>query len=282
MRIGIIGLGKAGLSMALLLKHAGHELRFFDHHQEACIKAADRFGQENVVSQEDLMAWSQWVMLSVTDDQIQNVCDRLIFSPNTEGVCHLSGALGPEALGSAPKHVLRAAIHPIRAFASITEKVSDFDTTFFGFSGVPQAQALAVWQLLLPACADRLIAIPAASRALYHSAAVMASNFVVPLLAAALEAYRLAGVPEQSAKTIIHQLVASVLDNFEALPLEAVLTGPLVRGDTATTQKHLETLKEHAPQLKETYQHYAQATLPLAKEHLSDAQFAAVSELLRR
>ncbi len=280
MRIGIIGLGKAGLSMALLLKNAGHELRFYDSQKEACHQAALRFGQENVISQEALMAWSQWLILSVTDDQIQTVCDHLIFSPHTEGVCHLSGALGPEALGSAPKYVLRAAIHPIRAFASITEKVSDFDTTFFGFSGVPEA--LAVWQQALPDCADRLLVIPTASRALYHSAAVLASNFVVPLLAAALEAYQLAGVPEQNAKTIIHQLVASVLDNFEGLPLDAVLTGPLVRGDTATTQKHLDALKEQAPQLEKTYRRYAQETLPLAKEHLSEVQFQAVSALLRR
>ena len=81
-----------------------------------------------------------------------------------------------------------------------------------------------------------------------HVAAVMVSNFTNHLYALA-KAYCLR---EQLDFTLLLPLITSVADRLHDHEPAAVQTGPAVRNDEATIQKHLELLQQH-PALKALY-----------------------------
>jgi predicted short-subunit dehydrogenase-like oxidoreductase (DUF2520 family) len=80
-------------------------------------------------------------------------------------------------------------------------------------------------------------------RALYHSAAVLASNYVDVLLAKAVELLREAGWSEREAIEGVVPLAEGVLTNVRHRGPVAALTGPVRRGDVNTVERHLAALQ---------------------------------------
>ena len=83
------------------------------------------------------------------------------------------------------------------------------------------------------------IEIPRAERAVYHAAAVIASNFPVTLAALAEGMLSRIGVESVAAHRAVRALMAASVENLAAAPraLDA-LTGPIARGDVATVRAH--------------------------------------------
>jgi predicted short-subunit dehydrogenase-like oxidoreductase (DUF2520 family) len=102
---------------------------------------------------------------------------------------------------------------------------------------------------LAGALGARTLALPDGERdrALYHAAAVVASNFPVALAALAEALFARAGVGGEAARDATRQLMRGALDNLDAHPPRAALTGPVVRGDAATVLRHLGALSDDGP-----------------------------------
>jgi predicted short-subunit dehydrogenase-like oxidoreductase (DUF2520 family) len=75
----------------------------------------------------------------------------------------------------------------------------------------------------------------------------------------------------------MHPLQMATLDNVARLGTGAALTGPAVRGDTATITRNLEALAEHAPDTIDAYVAMCRVALDLAvgAGRLSEAGRAA-------
>jgi hypothetical protein len=82
-------------------------------------------------------------------------------------------------------------------------------------------------------------------RALYHAAAVLAGNAPLALLSVASELLVAAGLEPDIAEQGLLALLEGALANARRVGPRAALTGPVVRGDTATVARHLEALHEH-------------------------------------
>jgi predicted short-subunit dehydrogenase-like oxidoreductase (DUF2520 family) len=85
-------------------------------------------------------------------------------------------------------------------------------------------------------------------RAAYHAAAAMASNFLVILETAAERVAQTAGVSRDTLAPLVRQSA----ENWAAHG-RAALTGPHVRGDHATIERHRAALTERAPDLLPLY-----------------------------
>jgi len=96
---------------------------------------------------------------------------------------------------------------------------------------------------------SHVVEIAAADKARYHAAAVMASNFLPPLLDAACRLLERAGIPYDEALPALLPLVRGTLSNIEERGLEASVTGPIPRGDVETVDLHLRALDPHDKQL---------------------------------
>lgn len=166
-------------------------------------------------------------------------------------VVHCSGALGLEvlaALRSERPDVVVGALHPLQTFASADARV--LDGVWAAIDGPLAVTDLAVELGLRPFVVDD------ASRALYHAAAVVASNHLVALLGQVTRLAGAAGVPAEA----FWPLVRTSLANVEVHGPESVLTGPVARGDLPTVAAHVAALP--APE-RATYRALAREALTL-------------------
>ena len=113
------------------------------------------------------------------------------------------------------------------------------------------------------------------SKASYHASAVMASNLVVSLLAEACAVARDAGI-DQPEKPLV-KLALGALEQVANLGALDALTGPVVRGDTATIAKHLQALPATAAPV---YRSLSIRALAIARERNVDRQAAEEIERL--
>ncbi len=104
--------------------------------------------------------------------------------------------------------------------------------------------------------------IPEERRAVYHAAASIASNFLVALEESAADLLADAGAPD--ARELLAPLVLRTAANWSERGA-AALTGPIARGDEATVTRHLEALRETAPELVPLYETLAARTRALRR-----------------
>jgi predicted short-subunit dehydrogenase-like oxidoreductase (DUF2520 family) len=110
----------------------------------------------------------------------------------------------------------------------------------FGVEGDGDARALA--ERLVAACEGRVLSIRPGGKALYHAAAVFASNYAVALLSIAGRLMGEAGIAAEDAQPALTALAAGAVENVAALGPAAALTGPVARGDAETVARHLARL----------------------------------------
>ncbi len=100
--------------------------------------------------------------------------------------------------------------------------------------------------------------VPEEHRGAYHAAAAMSSNLLVALEESAAELLERAGVGPPS-RELLAPLVVRTAANWAARGPEA-LTGPIARGDSETIDRHLEALREVAPELIPVYESLTERT----------------------
>lgn len=158
--------------------------------------------------------------------------------PTPSVALHTSGLHDASAIG--PLRDCGAAVgacHPLVAIASPGN--GRFRGVTFGLDGDPEAVALA--SALVGLLGGRPCRIRPEARPLYHLGAVFGSNFLVACLSVAAEL--LAGsaeaLPDRDALAALLPLARSALDNLEREGLPDGMTGPFVRGDIGTVERHL-------------------------------------------
>ena len=109
----------------------------------------------------------------------------------------------------------------------------------------------------------------------------MSCGYLVALLKAAADMWQAMGVPLEEALPIIVTLAKSTLANVSGAGIDASVTGPLVRGDTTTLERHLEALEGRLPRLIPLYCSLSLESLPLAKEKVSREKLEAMDWLIK-
>ena len=142
-------------------------------------------------------------------------------------------------------------MHPLQTFSDIAAAVKSLPGTYFAVDGdEPAAEAA---REMAAALGGRSFCVPPEKRALYHAAACVASNYTVALLHAAARMLAAVGMPEREALAALAPILRATLENAQALgPLQA-LTGPIVRGDVETVDKHLRSIDELSPEESTVY-----------------------------
>ncbi len=162
---------------------------------------------------------------------------------------HTSGALASdvlEPLRSAGLTLL--AFHPVQAL-TIASDPSVLIGSAAGLDGGARAVESGQW------LAHRLGMVPVVvdpnRKAIYHAALSVASNFTVTLAALAHDLLHHAGVEKPGA--VVAPLLRGTVANLAGLSPEHALTGPIVRGDASTVERHLSTIADVAPHALPTY-----------------------------
>ena len=204
----------------------------------------------SAVSPAALVARCTCVVLAVPDDQIAATCAALPWRAG-QAIVHSSGALDLGALGAAAaRGALRGCVHPLQSFPDRGGNPERFAGIRCGVEA--DRALLRPLTALVRALGATPLSLRGVDRAGYHAAAVLASNYVVALHAAAERAWALSGLPARSARSALASLTLGAATALQARTLERALTGPLARGDVRTLQGHLRAL-DAAPELRALY-----------------------------
>jgi predicted short-subunit dehydrogenase-like oxidoreductase (DUF2520 family) len=293
--IGFIGAGAAGSTLARALAARGARITAVaarDHSHAEALAAA--LPDVAVATPQGVADQSDVVFLAVPDDAITLLAQVLSWG-HGQAVVHLSGALPAAALAEAARRGARiAALHPLMTFPRMPLD-TPVDMILARLAGCAWALEAADPNLtseltrIVSALDGHVIALAPGDRVPYHIAAVLASNYVVALVGAAIRLWSDMGVPQDEALQALLPLLRGTIESLERAGLPAALTGPVARGDTGTIAAHLAWLREQrasSPELAalpEAYVALARLVLPLAqaKGALTPEAAARLENLLR-
>ena len=224
--------------------------------ESACVVGAGRVGKAmaarlgeriptRVGGRELDCADAELVLLCVPDRVIAEVAAAI---PTGPWVAHTSGACRLDAL--AP-HTRRFSLHPLQTFA-LDRGPEQLDGAWAAVSGESD-EALSAARELAEFLGLKTFELDDEARPLYHAAAHFASAYLVTLHDVAAELMDAVGAPPEALEPLMLRTVENGFDH----------TGPLVRGDWETIDRHAEAIGARRPQLLALYRALAETEAAL-------------------
>lgn len=255
LRIGVIGVGRAGSALGAALARAGHPVvAAYAVSDSSVERARTLLPNAQLLGMEDVVASSDLVLLAVPDDALAALAESLEFTPG-QFVVHCSGRYGVGVLAPArARGALPLALHPAMTLTGTSLDVERLSGAPFGVTA-PDPLRMAA-EALVVEMGGEPVWIPEEARTLYHTALAHTANHLVTLVASGVEMLAQAGV--ESPARVLAPLVHASLDNALRMGYPA-LTGPVVRGDAQTVAAHVQALA-YDPQLQAAYVALARLT----------------------
>lgn len=246
MKFGIAGSGNVATHLSKALVDGGAEcLVVYSRTADHARSLADQIGADYTSDLWGFFSRSQVadvVLLSVSDNAIPGVASAC---PEGYGpvVLHTSGSTPIEVLAGVPDY---GVLYPMQTFSK-ERAVSLSEVPFFVEYSSHRAEEV-IHSLVRSLGSSQVQQLSSEDRMRVHMAAVFGCNFVNHLYAMAAECLEGTGVPFHALEPLLRETLRKALSNS---PFE-VQTGPAVRNDTLTMDKHLRLLESH-PHLSEVY-----------------------------
>lgn len=244
-RIVLVGSGNIASSVGVALTKAGHSIvQVYSATLTHAQQLAGVVGAAVAVSPVHLVTDADFYLLAVPDNAIEQVAQQLP-ATQTGIVLHTSGSTAMEVL--APHCIRYGVLYPLQTFSK-KHIIADF-------SEIPiftEACSPAVGEqvtLLARSLSKRVEPMDSVKRRTLHVAAVFSCNFVNHLFAVAFELLRKQDIAVEYLRPLVEETVRKAFESGK--PFE-VQTGPAVRKDMGTLQKHIDLL-EQDPLKKQLY-----------------------------
>jgi len=268
-KIAIIGAGKVGGAIAILLKERGYTVsgvasRSFD----SALILGSRVGAPAYRSPEDAAGGADIVFITTPDREIagvsKHISDLGAVGPG-QVVAHTSGAHPSGHLeGVRERGALAVSIHPLQSFADVETAIKNLPGSYFALEG--DQDALPAAQQVVADLGGRAFDINAEDKALYHAAACIASNYLVSLLHLSTGLYEKFGLSRREAFQALLPLVQGTINNIESVGPVQALTGPVARGDVSTIREHLPAMAGAGGEENRLYHMLGRYTVRIAME----------------
>ncbi|MFO8029390.1 MAG: DUF2520 domain-containing protein [Cyclonatronaceae bacterium] len=275
----IIGTGRLGSSLALRLHSKGYFIRsLYNRSLNSCERIADLTGTKIFGTFPAIPAdLGDIVFLCLPDDQISAFAHKTGVIAEGPAWVHTSGATPAEALlPLSPDGKGIAAMHPVQTF-TVKNRETAFNQCFVTLQGDPLL--CSDLKKIMEAIGGRPLMVDQRQKTAIHAAAVFVCNYMAPLFEASQDLLRGNGI-DARARDLFAPMVRQAVENLLAHPPAEVLTGPVIRGDAGTIDRHLEILR-NTPKWDPLYRELGRATLELART-LKDRDESADPELMKR
>ncbi len=245
-RVAILGAGRAGCSLYAALKARDYRLSLLWTRSEASARAAQAEGFPSTWGPlPSSLKEAELVFLAVSDGAVASLAGALasgqLVRPGAV-VAHLAGSLDLAPLRPL-KEASLGSLHPLVSMASRQAKLEGAACAIEAGDVRAAARLEAVAKDL-----GLFVVRPKGDRARYHAAACIVGNYPQVLLEAALRLLVGTGLTRDEARRALAPLLRGATENAIARDGVQGLSGPIVRGDTAVVERHLEALRAD-PQL---------------------------------
>ncbi len=242
MDIVIIGSGNVAAVLGRKFIAAGHDIiQVYSRNAAAATELAYEWNSESTNYKSTINKNADVYLIAVTDDALEDVTDQLKLPGKV--IAHTAASVPKEILKNVSEHY--GVFYPLQSLRKDMTALPDVPV-FFDGNDTKTKNILE--QLAHSISAGQVVEAGDDTRLKLHVAAVVVSNFVNHLYSLAEDYCRKEGLDFKQLLPLIEE-TAGRLKNTS--PKEAQ-TGPAIRHDSETIQKHLELLKAH-PQLKNIY-----------------------------
>jgi predicted short-subunit dehydrogenase-like oxidoreductase (DUF2520 family) len=255
--LNLIGCGRVGQTLARLWHDAGmvRVAGLYSKNPASAQAAALFVGAGEVCPRLQALPEAELWLIATPDTAIAEVAQQLAtaHANRQPGLAlHCSGFLSSAVLEPLRAQGWHAAsAHPVRSFAEPALAVQGFKGTPVALEG--DAPACDAARQLFEAVGARCFDIEAASKPLYHAAAVFANNFSTVLQGVAQDLWQHCGIAPDMARELDVALLASTLANLQTQTPTQALTGPAARGDAAVVQAQGEAVAQWDANAGELY-----------------------------
>lgn len=267
--IVLIGSGRFGQSVGYLLEQAGADLAIRTTRTNAALRLnfkstpktllydSKQQGKLKTLSDELEGLSDILVLIAVHDDELKRVAEQiseLRLSWKNCSVIHGSASFDEKILKPFAERGARlGALHLTCPISSPVEKFTPSSAfTFCGDKDLGE-----VLTQVITAAGYEFIKLNDVNRTLYHSGCVMAAGHVAALITVAGEILATSGIAENEVKKILYSLLTAQSQGLQNLDegqaISKLLTGPFIRRDKQTIEKHIATLREISPKFVMLY-----------------------------
>lgn len=243
MKIVLLGSGNVATHLAKALKSKGEEIvQVYSQNLDNATLLAQSIATDAIGDLNEINQNADLYIISVKDDAIESVAKSL---KNVTGlVVHTSGTTDINILSS---QVTKAGVfYPLQTFSK--SKEVSFENIPLCIEANDDSQ-LTILSNLAAKISREVYKLNGEKRKVLHLAAVFACNFPNHLYALANKILSQNGLDFE----IIRPLIAETADKVMSNLPENVQTGPAVRADESTLNKHLSMLTD-MPELQNIYQ----------------------------
>lgn len=275
--VGVVSAGRVGTALGEAFDRVGHVVVAVGAVSAASRRrAAERLPDARILPAAEVAAICDLLILAVPDtelaDLVAGLAETGAVRPDTL-ILHTSGTYGVgileplRAVGARP-----LAVHPAMTFSGRSEDTDRLASACFGITAAdPTGYAIA--QSLVLEIGGEPVRVSEQMRPLYHAALVHSCNYLVTLVADALDVLRIAlrgdgellgqqpidDRPGGVAERVLAPMLSAALDNVLRHG-DAALTGPVARSDAAAVARHLDALIAADPAIARSYRQMAART----------------------
>jgi predicted short-subunit dehydrogenase-like oxidoreductase (DUF2520 family) len=291
MRLGVVGAGRVGASLAIGIALAGRGVRLAGIYARRRSRAAAlvrrcRTGKV-FPSLADAALGCDVLLVCVPDSEVEGIARDLAGPSVMRGrtVLHTSGGLGAAALGPASRAGAHTGtLHPLAAFPPANAgSARPPEGIWFAVSG--DRAALREARRIVAALRGRSLPVPDRARPVYHLAASLLANHATVLAALSLEMLeRRCGLKGPRYRKAFSALLRSVSDRIEHEGPVRGLTGPASRGDLSALRRHARLLRTERAAVRRVYSSLTAEALRIARRRgdLSRDRASAALDIIRR
>jgi len=285
MNVSVVGSGRVGTAVAVLLARAGHRIVAVSGGGPTRERTARFLPDVPFLDPAAVARAGELVLIGVPDDDIPRVVAQIAAAQgfrSGQWVAHLSGASGLDVLSPGRAAGARPlALHPLQTFPDVAGALERLPGCALAVTAQDD-EGYSIGERIAEDLGARPFRLDDAMRPLYHAAAVFASNYLIVASGIAEDLFRRAGVPDPLRAML--PLQRASLDNVERLGPAGALTGPAVRGDVGTIERNLTALRGSRPEVVVSYVALCREAVSLsaASGRFPEERRAAVEELLAR
>jgi predicted short-subunit dehydrogenase-like oxidoreductase (DUF2520 family) len=255
--VTIVGPGRVGQAMGRLLVEAGVPIKYVAGQKTARARHAASFvgGAAGLSLKDRRAADVDVILITTSDTALSEVAEQIAqYRKDWSGrmVIHTCGSLPASVLEPFRKRGASvASMHPYQTVPDAFTGVRSLPGSFWALEGDPEAVELARrWVARLN---GTVFDMRPENKPLYHLSAFLVCPTVVTLMDCSERLLEKSGVPRKYARQMLGKIVSETARNFVDLGTRRSLTGPAVRGDWATLERHVTQLKREAPEVIPAY-----------------------------
>lgn len=255
--IGIIGSGRLGTNLAIVLCNNGYDKVSITCRNISSYKSIQQLLPNISIfdNNQDLANHADLIIICTPDHQITTVAEHTTWQAH-QSVIHCSGPLSYDVLKAVSESGASiGTFHPCQTFTANIDLPSInnlFEGTLINVSS-DSAQLADALSILSRQIGGIPISISDEFRPLYHVAAVLTCGSLAALMSISMAIWQEIGLTESEAKSALKTLSTTTLANIYEHGIPSSLTGPILREDFGTINSHLDALMNYSPDAAAVY-----------------------------